>query len=222
MRLGLATSIALVLLAAHAQAQPGLVTSTANVTEEAPLQRSGLFHQGISVEPLNLGALQAITSHGKVSGIDLGVALHYDLGPNWSLHMLIELGEGGFGGGDGYGEAAIVPGVMYRFRSHEDQRWVPYLGGGLRVGYVGVGRTLVGLPLVIACCHDWGEDPNHTGKGDPNIEDGSASGGELWAGIEWDRTRWFSLQLAGAAAYERVAATSILVLRETFGIRLSI
>ncbi len=199
-------------------AQPGLVTAT----RTQPLRRSGLFHQGISVEPLNLGALQAVTSHGHASGIDVGIALHYDLGPNWSLHMPIELGEGGFGGGEGYGELAIVPGVLYRFRDRDDQRWVPYVGGGLRAGYAGVGKTLLGQPLVVACCHDWGDDSGHTGAGDPDVEDGSAAGAEAWAGIEWNRTRWFSLQLAGAVAYERVAATSVIVFRETLGFRLSI
>lgn len=217
MRLGLVICLALV--SARATAQPGLEASS---SDEALLRRSGLFHLGISLELMNLGSLQAITSHGKVVGVDFGIALHYDLGPNWSLHMPIEFGAGGFGNGAGYGELAIIPGVLYRFRSHDSQRWVPYVGGGLRAGYVGIGRTLVGLPLTVACCHDWGDDVHHTGKGDPNTENGSASGGELWAGFEWNRTRWFSVQLAGAAAFERVSATNILVFRETLGLRLSI
>jgi hypothetical protein len=87
-------------------------------------------------------------------------------------------------------------------------------------GFVGVGRVLLGQPLVVACCHDWGDDGH--GHSDPNTESTGVGGIDLWARLEWNRTRWFSVQLAGAVGFERVLATTVVVVRETIGVRFSI
>jgi hypothetical protein len=207
--------LVIALISSTAFAQPGLAP------EQAPLRKAGLFHQGISVELLDVGAVQAITPHGRASGGDVGIAFQWDLGPRWALRLPIELGVGGLTNGKGYGELLMIPGVVYRWRSDEAQRWVPYAGGGVRLGSVGIGNTLVGKPLVVACCHDW-DWGDSDGHGDPNTESALTVGSELWAGLEWNRTSWFSLQLAGALGYERVAATRVIVLRETLGLRFSL
>jgi hypothetical protein len=203
-----------------ARAQPGLQAPI-----PPPLHEEGLFHGGISLELLDLGAFQAITSHGWASGADVGIAVQVDLGPRWALKVPIEFGYGGSKDGSHYGELAIVPGVIYRFRDRDDERWVPYVGGGLRLGVVSIGKTLLGKPLDpvnVACCHDW--DFGHHGDGggghaDPYMEDSGTTSPELWAGVAWNRTRWFSLQFAGALGYERVLATSVIVARESVGAR---
>jgi hypothetical protein len=208
----IASSLVVALLSSTALAQPGLAP------EQPPVHKAGLFHQGIAIELLDIGGIQAITSHGSASGVDGGIVLQWDLGPRWAIRVPIELGVGGFARGEGYGELLAIPGVVYRFRSYDDQRWVPYLGGGVRFGAVGIGNALVGQPLVVACCHDWGDSDGHH---DPNIQSSTAWGTELWAGVEWNRTSWFSLQLAGALGYERILATAVVVLRETLGLRFS-
>lgn len=207
-----------------AGAQPGLQAPTPDVPPQGPsLHKEGLFHGGISLELLDVGAFQAITSHGSASGADVGIAMQIDLGRRWALKIPIEFGFGGSKDGAHYGELAIIPGAIYRFRDRDGQRWVPYVGGGLRLGVVSIGKTLLGKPLDpvnVACCHDWHSD--HGGgssHSDPYMEDAGTTSPELWAGVAWNRTRWFSLQLAVALGYERVSATSVVVARETLGAR---
>jgi hypothetical protein len=243
---GLLVVIAWAALATVAAAQPGMqqpmtppMTPTMTpapsgfVYPPPPLGRSGYFGAGLSVEPLNLGSIQAITSHGSAAGVDVGVAAQLDVGTRWALRLPIEFGAGGFGKGAGYGELVVIPGALYRFRDDADQALVPYVGGGLRLGFVGIGKKLVGEPLVaarmvIACCHDWGDhdDLGGGGSSDPNTDTVSTvSGGisvEAWGGYEWHPSRWFSVNLAGAVGYERLKSTTVIVFRETLGIRLSI
>jgi len=197
---------------------PGTVFAQPGLEQAHAPREDGLFHAGISVELVDLGGMQAFTPHGWASGIDAGIAVQWDLGPRWAIRVPIEIGVGGFAKGEGYGELLVIPGVVYRFRDDERQRWVPYLGGGVRFGSVGIGHVLLGEPLVVACCHDWGDGDGHS---DPNTDSAAAVGTELWAGIGWHRASWFSLELAGAAGYERVLATRVIVLRETVGVRLA-
>jgi hypothetical protein len=193
-----------------------------------PLGKSGILGGGLSIEPLDLGSIQAITSHGWARGLDVGVLAQIDLGTRWALRLPIELGAGSFGHGAGYAELAVIPGALYRWRNHADQALVPYVGGGLRFGFVGIGKSLVGQPLLSACCHDWGDGDGWGGGGhsDPNTENTSVTEGglsfEIWGGYEWHPSRWFSIHLAGAIGYEHLLETTVIVLRETLGVRVSI
>ena len=218
----------MLLLGSTANAQPSLTSPTVPI-DEAPitLHKEGM-HGGVSLELLNIGAFQAITSHGSAKGVDVGVALQIDLGQHLAFKLPIELGYGGSTNGAHYGELAIVPGILYRFRDHDGQKWVPYVGGGLRFGAVSIGKTLVGEPLdpiAVACCHDlhWDHSSSSGNDSDPYMEDASATDGgmspELWAGFAWNGTRWFSVQFAGALGYERLLGTSVIVARETIGAR---
>ena len=211
MRLWIGVVLALAPAVAHAQ--PGVADPA-----PGPVREDGLFHAGVSVDLVDLGALQAFTPYGRASGVDAGITVQWDLGPQWAIRVPIELGVSGFAKGEGYGELLMIPGVIYRFRNDERQRWVPYLGGGVRLGSVGVGNALLGKPLVVACCHDWGDGDGH---GDPNTESTLAMGAELWVGAGWHPTSWFSLEIAGAAGYERVLATRVFALRETLGVRIA-
>jgi hypothetical protein len=218
-------AVVIAALASTAAAQPA---ASPYIYPPPPLGRSGILGGGLSVEPLDLGMIQAITSNGSAIGLDVGVLGQLDLGTRWALRLPIELGAGGFGHGAGYAELAFIPGALYRFRNTRDQTWVPYVGGGVRLGFVGIGRTLVGKPLLAACCHDWGDGDGWGGGGhsDPNTENTSTvSGGlslEVWGGYELHLSRWCSIQLAGALGYERLYETTVIILRETVGLRLSI
>jgi hypothetical protein len=210
------------LAASTAEAQPGLrppATARATATRDV-----GLFGGGFSIDLLDVGSVQALSSHGHAVGLDVGVGLQLERG-RWALRLPIEFGAGGFGHGAGYAELAIIPGALYHVDRGPEHRWVPYLGGGLRFGAVDIGRTLVGLPLgtqFAACCHDWDWGDGDGGGGDPDTEsDGVAASPELWAGFDWNPRRWFSLHIAGALAYERVLATDVIVARETMGMRFS-
>src|SRR6478672_7323955 len=139
-----------------ARAQPSLTPPIGEAP--IPLHKEGLVHGGVSLELLDVGAMQAFTRYGSAKGADVGVALQIELGPHLAIKLPIEFGYGGSVNGAHYGELAIVPGVVYRFRDRDDQRWVPYVGGGLRFGAVSIGKTLVGEPLgatPVACCHDF-------------------------------------------------------------------
>jgi hypothetical protein len=205
----------LLLATATASAQPGLSAEPG----PPPLGKAGYFHTGFSIDLLGLGAVQAITSHDHASGVTAGLALQWDLGPRWALRLPIELSLAGLSNGGGYGELALLPGAIYRFRDADDQRWVPYLGGGLRLASVGIGNTLINRPLVVACCHDWGD--GHNGKPDPNVDSEGTTCLDLWAGVEWNRTSWFALQLAGSLGYERLAGVPVIIARELVALRLS-
>ena len=83
-----------------------------------------------------------------------------------------------------------------------------------------LGRILVNQPLIVACCDDWGDGD---GQSDPNTE-GFLIGlsPEAWVGIEVRLSRWLSLNFAGSLGFQRAVSTSVFVLRETVGLRVTI
>lgn len=221
--------LALLMASSSASAQaPGEMAATTPAVPE--LHRSGAFHLGIGIEPPYFGSIQAITPYGHAAGLDVGIALQVDIGKHWAIRTPLELGSGGFGNGAGYGELAFIPGVIYRFRDTDDQRWVSYVGGGTRFGLGGIGRVLINQPLKtqtrnVACCHDWGDGGGWSGGGggghaDPNTElvvIGLSP--EVWFGGELRVNRWLLVNLAGSVGFERTNSTSVFVLRETIGLR---
>jgi hypothetical protein len=215
-------------LASPASAQaPGEVATTP--PKVPALHRSGGLHLGVHLEPPYLGSIQAISAFGHAVGTDVGIAVQVDLNKRWAFRLPLELGAGGFGDGAGYGELALIPGLLYRFRDTDDQRWVTYVGGGTRFGLGGIGRVLINQPLIVqsqnvACCHDWGDGGWSGGGGgghsDPNTElviIGLSP--ELWVGGELRLSRWVLVNFAGSVAFERTNSTSVVVLRETVGLR---
>jgi len=229
-------AVVVVLAATAARAQPSMTPiaqppsmAPGYVAPPEPVGKVGYLHGGLSVDLLDVGAMQAFTSHGHASGVTLGVMGQIDLGARWALRMPIEISAGGFGDGRGYGELVVVPGAVYRFRSVRDQAWSPYVGGGLRFGFVGIGKRLTGEPLTLACCHDWGGHGGFggsSGHADPYVHNTGTWAGdpsvEAWGGIEWAPARWMSFQLAGALVYEHIAGVTVIVLRETLGLRVSL
>lgn len=188
----------------------------------SPLPRAGHFGAGFNVEPLALGSVQAHSAGGTAVGVSLQTALQFDLGPRWALRLPLDLGVGGSRPAN-FAELGISPGLLYRWRDDADQRWVPYLGAGLRLGAVGAGRRLLGQPLVMTQqlrSMDWDSDGD--GADDPNFESMARASPELWAGVEWRPSRWFALTVSGAYLYTRLMGTGVHVLHERVGLRLSL
>jgi hypothetical protein len=211
--------IAVLIASSPARAQaPGEVAAAT-----PPLHRTGRLHLGLSGDAF-IGAIQGITAHDYASGVVVGFAGQLDLDARCALRVVGDLGAGGFGHGGGYGELAVIPGALYRFRTKDDQTWVPYLGGGLRLGLTGVGYKLTDKPIPVACCHDWGGGGlGGGGHTDPYVDtDFTGLSPEAWGGIDLSIASWLSIQLAGALAYEHVESTRVFVLRETLALRVSI
>jgi hypothetical protein len=110
---------------------------------EKELPEAGQFGGGFNLEPLSLGSAQAFTARGSAGGLSLQAALQFDLGPRWALRLPVDLSAGG-SQRDSFGEFGVTPGLLYRWRDSAEQTWVPYVGGGVRLGLVGVGTDLMG------------------------------------------------------------------------------
>jgi hypothetical protein len=182
--------------------------------------------------------MQAAAAGRVVRGSAFGVAVQIDLGVHWALRLPLVAGLAG-GGDTDHIELDFTPGLVYRFRDHRDQRWVPYLGGGLRLGLTATGRGLLGLPFVAdppaAQARDFldhlGDHHHHhhdhhifggsSEQDDPNEAYADDAVPELWLGVEWHPTSWFCLNLAGSYAYDRVEGVGLHVFREMFGTRLT-
>jgi len=199
---------------------PVLLWLAAAPTEGA-LPRSGYFGAGINLEPLSLGPVQAFSGGGASVGLSLQSALQIDLGTRWALRLPLDLCAGG-SSPSSFAQLGFTPGVLHRWRDDAEQQWVPYLGGGFKLGLVGAGRGLLGLPSTTAQALDLDFDDFDGDGADPDLETGFALSPELWAGVEWHPTRWFSLNLGGAYTYTRLQGAGVHMLHQRVGMRFSL
>ncbi|RKH88610.1 hypothetical protein D7Y21_13970 [Corallococcus sp. AB045] len=155
-------------------------------------------------------------------GISLQAAFQVDLGARWAFRLPLEAGVGGSGDST-FSELGLTPGLLYRWRSDAAQRWVPYLGAGLKLGAAGAGRAFLGLPLVTTVQSlDFDFDDGDGDSDDPNFESRLGAFPEVWAGVEWHPNRWFSLNVAAAYTYVRLLGTNVHLLHERVGVRFSL
>ncbi|WP_208729959.1 hypothetical protein [Corallococcus exercitus] len=145
-----------------------------------------------------------------------------DLGARWAFRLPLEVGVGGSGDST-FSEVGVTPGLLYRWRDDAAQRWVPYFGGGLKLGAAGAGREFLGLPLVTTVQSlDLDFDDDGDGESDPNFESRLGVFPEVWAGVEWHPNRWFALNLGAAYTYVRLLGTNVHLLHERVGVRFSL
>ncbi|RKH42930.1 hypothetical protein D7Y23_30280 [Corallococcus sp. AB050B] len=188
------------------------------------MPRSGRFGAGISLEPISLGPIQAFSGGRTAVGISLQAAFQVDLGARWAFRLPLEVGYGGSGDAT-FSELGVTPGLLYRWRSDADQRWVPYLGAGLKLGAVGAGREFLGFPLITSVQSldlDFDDFDDDDGESDPNLESRLGAFPEVWAGVEWHPNRLFSLNLGVAYTYVRILGTNVHLLHERVGVRFSL
>ena len=185
------------------------------VVESGPLPKSGLFGAGFGLELLGIGPVEVIGPAGFASGVGLTVALQFDLGPRWALRLPATLDYAGRHGDSAFLDLAFSPGILHRWRSSADQRWVPYLGGGIRLASQGVRRDFVGEPLLMKLDIDIDE---HHGGDDPNFETELAPVmPELWVGLEWHPNRWFAANLGLCYSWLRARGQNVQLVRQMLG-----
>lgn len=207
-----------------------LACGVVHADDEPP--RSGALHRGASADLLELGPVEAHSTGGTGVGIRLAVGGEYELDGHWAVRVPLVLAVTGSGSAHehGFAELDVVPGVVYRFRSTGLDAWIPYLGGGLKLGAWGADRPLVGQPLivprrVIRDVGDLFDDHHHTGDGsggDPNFDVKVGGGIELWAGTEAHLASFVTVRLGLALGLVRVDRTLIETLAETVTLRISI
>jgi hypothetical protein len=204
------------------------ITAVAPASAE-PLPRAGGLGRGISVDPLELGASQAFSRGGASYGVRAAIGVQIDLGPRWAVRMPVIIDATARGDDVGYSELSLVPGVIYRLRSDADQRWVPFAGGGIKLGAWGAHLGLLDKPLVVPrvapALLDWDwEDDDGDGHGDsdPNVVVETGAGVELWAGAEWRPARWFALAPELTYALVRVDGVVVHAVSESVTVRFTL
>jgi hypothetical protein len=190
-----------------------------------PLGKSGVFGKGINVELVSLGAVQAFSAGGAEGGAGVATTLQLDLGPRWALRLPLSLDVTVGHAHGGFADLSFTPGLLRRWRSSPTQRWVPYAGAGVKLGSFGAGRELLGLPVVTTSAlhyneHAFGFHGGHAD--DPNFEVELGVAPELWAGVEYHISRWFSLDIGATYAWIRVSGENVHLVRELFGVRFSL
>lgn len=125
-----------------------------------------------------------------------------DLGPAWALRLPLVILVASGGTEQGYAEIAVVPGVIYRFRSRAAERFTPYVGGGVKLGGFGADRPLLGKPLIAAVQQPLDLDEHHGDHhtDDPNFDSRAGIGAELWLGasLHAGRVVSFDFELSGS------------------------
>ena len=156
-----------------------------------------------------------------------GVALipQFDLGPRWAFRIPISV-DATFGSSPGgYAGISLTPGLVYRWRRRQDQAWIPYAGGGLKLGTFGAGHALLGLPPIpvagIFIGHHHLDLDGGGHADDPNFEVGLRVAPEVWAGLEGHPSSWLSVDLGASYAWLRLAGENVHLVRELIGLRLS-
>lgn len=205
--------------------QPALPGATpAAPPPEPPLGKSGAFGKGINVEAA-LAVVQVVAPGGVEGGVGLALIPQYDLGARWAVRVPIAVDVTFASSPGGYADLSLTPGLVRRWRRHQDQAWVPYLGGGVKLGSFGAGRSLLGLPEVTTSAlfigHHHIDVDGHGHADDPNFEVGLRVAPELWAGLEVHPCSWFSFDLGATYAWIRLSGENLHLLREMIGLRLS-
>jgi hypothetical protein len=200
---------------------PLLAVILASTPPAGDVPRAGYFGAGFNLEPLSLGAAQAFSGGGATVGVSLQTAIQLDAGPRWAFRLPLELGGGG-AGTSSFAELGLTPGLLHRWRDDADQEWVPYLGGGFKLGVQVASRQLLGLPPITQAL-DIHLHHHHSGSSEDADNEGRLGAfPEVWGGVEWHPSRWFSLNLAGAYTYVRLGGQNLNLLHERIGLRFSL
>jgi hypothetical protein len=186
------------------------------VVTAAPLPRAGLFAAGINIDLIEIGMLEAFGRGGSTTGAFVGLGPEIDLGPHAALRVPLQIGvsvdqetppTGGEGRSRSFLKVVLSPAYIYRFRHAADQRWIPFAGAGIDLGFFQFGRQLLGL------------DPSPAGTSQDFVRAGAAP--TLLAGALFNPVRWFSFRFGAEYTYFFVAHTSAHALSETIALRFS-
>jgi len=185
------------------------VTPATDPTAPAPeaLGKSGRFGLGLSLEA-DLGWAQIFADSSSLAGATAALALQFDLGPRAAFRLPLSFVFAG-SGNDEFGQLALAPTFIYRFRSQTDQEIIPYLGLGLRVGAGVAGRHFLGRPVTGVAgpdsCPDSKEHPRRAGAPIPDCSFFVSP--EPVVGLEWHASRIFSLDLAASYSFAHFSSS---------------
>jgi len=194
-----------VTLPAPPQAVPAAPPPAAQAPE--PLGKSGRFGLGLSLEA-DLGWAQIFADSSSLAGATAALALQFDLGPRAAFRLPLSFVFAG-SGNDEFGQLALAPAFIYRFRSQPDQELIPYLGLGLRMGAGVAGRHFLGRPVTGTAgpdsCPDSKEHPRAAGAPIPDCSFFVSP--EPVVGVEWHTSRIFSLDLAASYSFAHFSSS---------------
>jgi hypothetical protein len=188
---------------------PSLAAAPPTAAAQAPesLGKSGRSGLGLSLEA-ELGWAQVFATSSSLAGATAALALQFDLGPRAAFRLPLSMVFAG-SGNDEFGQLAFAPTFIYRFRSHPDQEFVPYLGLGLRVGAALGGRHLLGRPVtgVVGSdsCPDSKEHPRAANAPVPDCS--FLVSPEPVVGLEWHTSRLFSVDIAAAYSFAHFSSS---------------
>jgi hypothetical protein len=184
---------------------PPAAVSPAHATEL--LGKSGRFGLGLSLEA-ELGWAQVFASSSSLAGATAALALQFDLGPHAAFRLPLSFVFAG-SGNDEFGQLALAPTFIYRFRSQQDQELVPYLGLALRVGSILAGRHFLGRPVTGVAgpdsCPDSKEHPRGATAAIPDCSFFVSP--EPVVGLEWHTSRIFSLDIAASYSFAHFSSS---------------
>jgi hypothetical protein len=184
------------------------------------LPKEGLFASGIGIIPLTLGPSQVFSKAGHASGLRLSAGVQLDLGSHWALRLPAVIGAAD-GTNGGYAEIDVSPGMLYRFRHHADQGFVPYVGGAVKLGLFGADRLFLGKPLLPVShttTSDLLHEHRHTAS-DPNFDTAGTVGGEAWLGASLHASRLFSVDFEVTGVLLPIDGVLVEAIAETVALR---
>jgi len=139
--------------------------------------------------------------------VHLGLGLQIDMGPRAAFRLPITF-VGADSGDNQFVEIAFVPSYIYRFRHEADQTLVPYLGLGVKLGFVDAGRSLLGRPLTGMRSPDSCSTRRTTST---DRDCAFTVSPEPTAGLEWHANRLFALDLAASYSFAHLTSSEGLV-----------
>lgn len=227
----LASHLSLALLAAASLHSPAVPLAEAAASQQEPLRRAGLFGAGVALQPITLGLVQAFSDGESAVGVQLLAALQIDLGKRLALRLPVDLVLGG-SDDHTFVSMGFTPGLLYRFRSENGPGFVPYFGGGFKLGAASARVGLLGIPTTSSFAlsranlsgfdlDDLDDGDGDGGEPDPDLRTRLGAFPELWAGAEWHLSRLFCVDLGLAYTYYRMDHRGVHQLSERIGLRFS-
>jgi len=191
---------------------PGTVGAFApRVSADPPaLGKSGRFGLGLHIE-LDFGWAEIFAPQSSLAGAVASLAFQFDLGPRWAFRLPASFVLAGSGTAS-FGEFALSPSLLYRFRSTTEQPWVPYVGLGLRLGSALGGRRLLNRPVTATASPDGCPSGHYRGRTtyDSNEDCSLFVSPEPQVGIEWHPNRLVSLDAALSYSFAHFSSSESL------------
>jgi len=186
--------------------QPSPSPVAAAPAAPAGLGRSGRLGWGLGFEA-QVGWAQVWAPGSAPAGVHLALAVQGDMGPHAAFRLPLSF-AGASSGDNQYAEIAFVPTYLYRFRSQVDQAFVPYVGLGVALKFIDAGRALLGRPETTLRSSDSCSSRTTTNTA---RDCAFAISPEPTAGVEWQGSRLFTLDMAASYSFAHLTSSTGIV-----------